>query len=276
MNHPKSQNTSYKTSDIFQMNSIYSRWSKYSEYPLVFASLLYLATYSVQVLIDSNPAIDFTTQLVIWLVWGIFLIDYIVRLATAPERKKWFWKHSYELIILALPLLRPLRLLRLLTLVHVFHRSAGSALRGKVVIFAGTSSILLVYCGALAVFEAERSAPNAVIRSFGDSIWWAIITITTVGYGDMYPVTALGKIIAILLIISGIVVIGILTAALASWFVEEIKSEKDAISNSEIMAELKLLRKEIKDISSQEINTDRIKCSHNQEIKSFPDKTRNQ
>lgn len=83
------------------------------------------------------------------------------------------------------------------------------------------------------------------------------------------PRSALGKIIAILLIISGIVVIGILTAALASWFVEEIKSEKDAISNSEIMAELTFLRKEIKDISSQEINANRIQCSHNSEIKSF-------
>lgn len=258
------------------MNSIYSRWSKYSEYPLVFASLAYLAAYSVQVLVDSNPAIDFTTQLVIWVVWGMFLIDYIIRLATATERKKWFWKHSYELIILALPLLRPLRLLRLLTLVNVFHRSAGSALRGKVVIFAGIFSVLLVYCGALAVFEAERSVPNASIQSFGDAIWWAVITITTVGYGDMYPLTVLGKIIAILLIISGIGVIGILTAALASWFVEEIKSEKDAISNSELMAELASLRKEIKDISSQEINANKIQCSHSSEVNKFPDKTRNQ
>lgn len=258
------------------MNSIYSRWSKYSEYPLVVASLLYLAAYSAQVLVESNPVIDFTTQLVIWLVWGMFLIDYIVRLATATERKKWFWRHSYELIILALPLLRPLRLLRLLSLVNVFHRSAGSALRGKVVIFAGIFSVLLVYCGALAVFEAERDAPDAVIRSFGDSIWWAVVTITTVGYGDMYPVTAVGKIIAILLIISGIAVIGILTAALASWLIEEIKAEKDSIPNSEIMAELALLREAIKDISSKEINANGAQCSHNSETKNFPDKTRNQ
>lgn len=259
------------------MNSFYARWSKHSEYPLVFASLLYLAAYSIQVLVVSNPVVDFTTQLIIWLVWGMFLIDYIVRLATATERKTWFWKHSYELIILALPLLRPLRLLRLLTLVNVFHRSAGSALRGKVVIFAGVFSVLLVYCGALAVFEAERDAPNAIIRSFGDSIWWAIITITTVGYGDMYPVTVVGKIIAILLIISGIAVIGILTAALASWLIEEIKSEKDSISQSEIMNELTLLRKAIKDISSQETDVaNRIQCSHNLETKNLPDKTRNQ
>ena len=93
------------------------------------------------------------------------------------------------------------------------------------------------------------------------------MTITTVGYGDMYPVTALGKIIAILLIISGIAVIGILTAALASWLIEEIKSEKDAISNSEIMAELTFLREAIKGISSDESNAHKVKFSHNSETK---------
>lgn len=199
-----------------------------------------------------NTMLTLATEIIIWLVWGAFLVDYIVRLVTITERKTWFWKHSYELIILAVPLLRPLRLVRLLTLINVFHRSTGSALRGKAVVFAGMFSVLLVYCGALAMLEAERSSANAVILSFGDAIWWAIVTITTVGYGDMYPVTELGKVIAVVLMMSGIVVIGILTAALASWLVEEIKSDKDTVSNSELMAELAYLRKEIQSMSSKE------------------------
>lgn len=234
------------------MNSFYVKWSKHSEYPLLVASLLFLAAYSIQVLVPINIHLTSAAEIIIWTVWGMFLIDYVVRLSTTENKKSWFWKHSYELIILAVPLLRPLRLVRLLTLINVFHRSSGTALRGKAVVFAGMSSILLVYCGALAVLEAERTDPTAVIISFGDAIWWAIVTITTVGYGDMYPVTAVGRMVAVALIVSGIVVIGILTAALASWLVEEIKTDKGNTSNSELMEEIALLRDEIKNIKANE------------------------
>lgn len=220
-------------------NSFYSRWVKYSEYPLLAASLLFLGAYSIQVLTTMTQTWSAVTEVVIWLVWGLFLIDYVVRLSTTTERKTWFWKHSYELIILAVPLLRPLRLIRLLTIINVFHRSTGSALRDKAVVFAGMFSVLLVYCGALAMLEAERFAEGSKITTFGDAIWWAIVTITTVGYGDLYPVTLLGRVIAVVLMLSGIVVIGILTAALASWLVEEIKADKDSVSNTEIMDEIK-------------------------------------
>lgn len=89
------------------------------------------------------------------------------------------------------------------------------------------------------MLEAERFAEGSKITTFGDAIWWAIVTITTVGYGDLYPVTLLGRVIAVVLMLSGIVVIGILTAALASWLVEEIKADKDSVSNTEIMDEIK-------------------------------------
>ena len=95
--------------------------------------------------------------------------------------------------MVALPILRPLRLLRLVTLLTVFQRAAGNSLRGRVVTYALGSTVLLVYTASLAVLEAERYAAGSTIKTFGDALWWAFATITTVGYGDEVPATPTGR-----------------------------------------------------------------------------------
>lgn len=72
--------------------------------------------------------------------------------------------------------------------------------------------------GALAVFDAERGSAKANITSYGDAVWWACTTVTTVGYGDLYPTTLEGRLVAVLLMLVGIALIGSVTAAMASWF----------------------------------------------------------
>lgn len=78
--------------------------------------------------------------------------------------------------------------------------------------------------GALGVLDAEQNDPNANIKNFGDAIWWATTTITTVGYGDYYPVTLTGRLVAVGLMISGVAVVGVVTASLASWLVAQINT----------------------------------------------------
>jgi voltage-gated potassium channel len=97
----------------------------------------------------------------------------------------------------------------LVTLLSVLHRTVGEALRGRVVPYVAASAALLVFVGALAVLDVEQSAPDAKILTFGDAIWWAVATITTVGYGDMYPVTPLGRMVAGALMMGGIAVLGV-------------------------------------------------------------------
>ena len=77
--------------------------------------------------------------------------------------------------------------------------------------------ILLIYVGSLAELDVERNAPGTTITDFGKAIWWAFVTTTTVGYGDMSPVTWQGKCIAVGLMIAGIALISVITATLASW-----------------------------------------------------------
>ncbi|GAB4100370.1 potassium channel family protein [Sinomonas halotolerans] len=205
------------------------RWSRLSEWPLVVAALLFLMAYSVQVVAAPSGAQLDWTEAIVWITWAVFFADYAVKLALAQSRARWFMRNLHELAILALPALRPLRLLRLVLLLRVMHRTAGSRLRGRIATFVAGAAVILAYCGALAVLDAEQNAEGANITSFGDALWWALATITTVGYGDHYPVTVVGRLVAAGLMLSGIAVLGAVTASMASWLVEAVSRETAAV-----------------------------------------------
>ncbi|MET3804232.1 voltage-gated potassium channel [Nakamurella sp. UYEF19] len=216
------------------------RWATISDGPLMTAAIVFLAAYSWQVLGRPHPDVDDWLEIVEWITWAAFLIDYVMRLKLADPRAQWFWRHLLDLAAVALPILRPLRLLRLIALLSVFQRAAGNGLRGRVVTYAIGSTVVLVYIAALSVLEAERADPGATIRSFGDAVWWASATITTVGYGDLTPHTTTGRMIAVALMIGGIALLGTITATIASWLVQQVadKDEASQIASRAQVAEL--------------------------------------
>jgi voltage-gated potassium channel Kch len=102
--------------------------------------------------------------------------------------------------------------------------------------------------GSLAVLDAERGKPGANITTFGDALWWATTTVTTVGYGDRFPTTGQGRLIAGLLMLGGIALLGVVTASLASWLLDRVReveeesrlaTRRDIHALSEQVAELK-------------------------------------
>lgn len=198
-------------------------WERLTERPLTFAAVCFLAAYGVPIIWPGqSPAVIALCRAVIGLTWTLFVVDLMVRVVLAERPGRYVARHWLDVLIMVLPLLRSLRMLRLVVLLRVFNRQAAKRLRGHVAVHIGAGAALIAFCGALAVLDAERGHGQANITSFGDALWWAITTMSTVGYGDHYPTTGEGRLAAAALVIAGTSVLGVLTATAASWLVDHV------------------------------------------------------
>lgn len=195
--------------------------------PLTISAVAFLAAYAWPIL-DSNLSSTWVgiCRWTVWITWAILGVDYLVRFILTSNRLAFISKTPFDLAVVVLPLLRPLRLLRLVTLLNSLNRFAGNSLRGKVGAYLVGSVSLIVFVASLAILDVERGHDGA-IQSFGDALWWSITTITTVGYGDTFPVTTAGRFIAAGLMFAGIAVLGVVTASFASWLIERVTEIED-------------------------------------------------
>lgn len=210
------------------------RWEKRAEIPLFLLAIAFLVAYAWPVL-DPRLDPDLRTSLSIasWTVWVAFVVDFAVRLYLAGERRRYAISHWYDVALILLPMLRPLRLLRLLAFARVLNRSAAGSLVGKVSTYVGGTAVMALGLGALAVLDAEQDAPGANITTYGDALWWSATTVFTVGYGDRFPVTTSGRFVAVALMLVGIACIGAITAGVAAWLVAQVEADARAESNDE-------------------------------------------
>jgi voltage-gated potassium channel len=199
-----------------------ARWQRAVDVPLTVAALVFLAAYSVRVVAPVDTATADVLRVLILVTWALFPVSYVVEITLARHPWQWMVRHPVTLLFVLLPLLRPLRLLRVVAHSTVFGNSAGAAFRARVLVYLAGAAVLVSYIAALAVFDAERDVQGANITSFGDALWWAAVTITTVGYGDYTPVTLRGRGIAVTLMLGGVAVLGVLTATLSSWIVQRV------------------------------------------------------
>jgi voltage-gated potassium channel len=221
------------------------RWERVSEWPLALAAIAFLGAYAWPVLEPSlTSSWRHLCQLTAATIWVLFIVDYAVRLTLAPRRLRYFWRHLFDLAVLILPFLRPLRLVMLL---RVLNRRAAAALRGRIVVYVSGASSLLIFCAALAVLDAERGHPGANIEHFGDALWWSVATMTTVGYGDHFPVTGEGRFVAALLMVGGVALLGVVTASLASWLISRVEDIEET-SETATRADVAALRDEVREL----------------------------
>lgn len=192
---------------------------------LAILGVLFVLAYSVSVLWEDRPAwATAAVGSVLVVTWFIFVVDVVVRIALTPYGRRWHyaWHHPLEILSAVLPVFRALRVVGLLQNLPVLARRTSSAVRAQFIVLALAYASAWVYFLSLATLQAERYAAGATITSFGDAIWWAVVTIATVGYGDTYPVTPLGRVYAVLLMAGGIAIVGTASATLISYLNERV------------------------------------------------------
>ena len=211
---------------------------------MVFA-LVFLVAYAVPILQPDAPAgLRAACRTTVWVTWALLAVEVALRFFHADSKRTFFRSHWLDVAAVALPVLRPLRLLRLVLLVSFLQRHVGRSLIGRVGVYVGGAIALTSFVASLAVLEVERESPDGNIRTYGDAIWWVMTTLSTVGYGDHYPVTTEGRIIAVALMVVGVALLGVVTASLATWLIEqvrEIEEESEALQRQDILA----LREEV-------------------------------
>jgi voltage-gated potassium channel len=170
------------------------------------------------------------------LLTTVFMFDFAYRIFTASSKRQYFFRNwGWADLLACVPMLRIFRLFRIVRAARlmrtfglknmineVLNNRAGSAL--YLTIFA---IIVLAETAAILVLEAERANPNANIVTGQDAVWWVFVSVTTVGYGDRYPTTALGRLIGVVVMFCGIALIGVLTSFLATSFIAPAKQKPE-------------------------------------------------
>lgn len=198
-------------------------WERRTAGPLTALAVVFLAAYAIPILWPQlSPAWRNACDVAELLIWSLLAADYLVRLKLSASRWTFVRSNLFDLAVLLLPLLRPLRMLRVVLALSVLNRKTEAWTRGKLSLYVGGTTVLLTLTGALAILDAERGSADANIGTYWQALWWAVVTITTVGYGDFYPTTMPGRLVALGLMIGGIGLIGYVTGSLATWIVERV------------------------------------------------------
>ncbi|MFC9247990.1 potassium channel family protein [Streptomyces sp. NPDC057136] len=232
------------------------RWERRTQWPLLALALLFAVAYAVPVIApDAGAATLRLCRGVEWVVWGAFAVDYAVRLVLAPHRWQFVRRHPLALIAVLLPMVQPLRLLRLVSTLLLAGQRARMASQVQLTTYVAGSCVGLLMFGSLAVLEVERDSQEGTIKSLGDAVWWSFTTMTTVGYGDFAPTTGLGRMLAVGLMLSGIALLGVVTANIAAWFISRFESDSaaDRLQTEAIIAltaEVRALRAEVTQLSA--------------------------
>ncbi|HTN99865.1 MAG TPA: ion channel [Microthrixaceae bacterium] len=218
----------------------------------VVLAFAFLFAYALPILDPgTSQGVKDLCRAIVWITWALLAVEVAARFVSAESKVEFFRSRWLDVLAVALPVLRPLRLLRVLVVLSALQRFVGHSLRGRIAIYVTGSIVLTSFVGALAVLDAERGDADANILSFGDAVWWVITTLSTVGYGDHYPVTTTGRCIAVALMVVGVALLGVVTASLAAWLIEqvrEVEAESDAVQRQDILAvheEVKALRAEL-------------------------------
>jgi voltage-gated potassium channel len=229
--------------------------AKKFEVPLLIAATLVIPTLIIE---EAGPGEPLETVGVVlnYAVWLAFVAEAVAMLSVVPNRAQWLREHPLEIIVVVLTppfflaVLQPVRLLRLFRLLRLLRLAplVRRLFTAEGLRYTAMLALLTAVAGGAAFHQAESG------QSFGDGVYWAVTTMTTVGYGDISPHTTAGRIIAVIVMLVGIGFVALLTGALARAFIQpkgfwsEDKSSDEPSSEHELLAQCRELSSRMREL----------------------------
>ena len=214
----------FRTLSKYRGEKNLAAWEERTSKPMFVASVLYLLAFAAPIMSTRiQEPYDAYLNIIQMILWGLFAADYCIRLYLAP-RRLYFITHN--LMNLAIVLLPAWRIVSFLAMIHLTTNRQYKRLSELAVKLFGYTAIFIIMF-ALAIYSVESSEPGAMIRDLPTAYWWTFTTLATVGYGDVYPVTGIGRVIAVVVMMYGLGMVAVATGALASWIIEKIGGREE-------------------------------------------------
>ncbi len=214
----------FRTLSKYRGEKNLAAWEERSSRPMFVASVLYLLAFAAPIMSTRiQEPYDGYLNIIQLILWGLFAADYCIRLYLAP-RRLYFITHN--LMNLAIVLLPAWRIVSFLAMIHLTTNRQYKRLSELAVKLFGYTAIFIIMF-ALAIYSVESSEPGAMIRDLPTAYWWTFTTLATVGYGDVYPITGIGRVIAVVVMLYGVGMVAVATGALASWIIEKIGGREE-------------------------------------------------
>jgi voltage-gated potassium channel len=221
-----------------------SKFERVTLWPMMGLALVSLVTLILGWTLDLSASIQTSLETFDWLIWAVFTVELLIRLYLAPRRLRFLWKNPIDVGVVLVPTLQGLRALRIARFARIFRlarvgemgKRAAKEQKGLLNPSNAMFSLLItgfvISLAALMSWSVERDAAGSTIKSIPDAFWWAITTITSVGYGDKIPVSPEGKAVAVVLMFMGVALFGAIAATLATVFLKSDTRRNDAVNGA--------------------------------------------
>lgn len=234
----------FRTLSKYRGEKNLAAWEGRTSTPMFVASVLYLLAFAAPIMSTRiQEPYDGYLNIIQMILWGLFAADYCVRLYLAP-RRLYFITHN--LMNLAIVLLPAWRIVSFLAMIHLTANRQYKRLSELAMKLFGYTAIFIIMF-ALAIYSVESSEPGSMIRDLPTAYWWTFTTLATVGYGDVYPITGIGRVIAVVVMLYGVGMVAVATGALASWIIEKIGGMEEQ-EHPATKADVDDLRQEISEL----------------------------
>jgi voltage-gated potassium channel len=205
-------------------HDLVDRIEQVTKVPMAVVGVAWLVLAIVVLSTDVNGSASTAAVGSLFALWVIVLVEYVVRLVVTPDRRGYLRRRWVEPATVVVPPLQGWHIVgieKMSLLVREGELRVEAILRHHSLFRVLIAVVATIFLGAWLVLLFEENAKASNIHDYPDALWWAVVTVTTVGYGDRFPITEGGRVVAVILMLVGIGLIGVLTATVASVFIKE-------------------------------------------------------